>query len=110
LGYFGNYGFALSSTLSAIVYLLIFAKEPLIKNSSNPSKNESQTAIERNRKSEIEILKQILMVAFVKPLQAMSRLFSEPRSKVTKVKIVLLLVCYAIYSLSFQVKITLMYY
>ena len=109
LGYFGNYGFALGSTFFAISYLLIFAKEPLIKNKneSEQNLNETQTGTETNLRTSIEILKQILMVAFVKPLQAMSRLFREPREKILKITICLLLVCYAIYSLAFQVKIYL---
>ena len=97
-GYFGNYGFALGLTSVAIFYLLLFAKEPLVKISK--PKSEEKT-------SSIQMLKHFLMMALIQPLQAMSRLFTVPRGSGMKVVISFLLFCYALYSLSFQVPILL---
>jgi hypothetical protein len=97
-GYFGNYGFALGLTTVAIFYLLLFAKEPLVK-TSKPKSDEKASAI--------QMLKHFVMTALIQPLKAMSRLFTVPRRSSMKAVISFLLFSYALYSLAFQVPIQL---
>ena len=101
-GYFGNYGFSLGTSSLAILYLVIVTKEPLAKKSKTGLTTFDPTA-KLKKKTLMENLKTFLNAALVRPLRAMSKLFTRPRETLLKVTVLLLLFCYAIYSLAFQV-------
>jgi hypothetical protein len=101
-GYFGNYGFSLGTSTFAIFYLILIAKEPLAKKSKTCLTTFDPSGTIK-KKSLIENLKIFFIAAIVGPLRAMLRLFTCPRDTLLKVTILLLLFCYAIYSLAFQV-------
>ena len=88
----------------AILYLLLAVKEPLAKKRKT-CLTACDTAVIPKKKTLIENLKIFLRAAFVRPLRAMSKLFTGPREDFLKVTILLLLFCYALYSLAFQVMI-----
>ena len=87
----------------AILYLLLAVKEPLAKKRKTCLTACDPDVIRLKEKTLIENLKIFLSAAFVRPLRAMSKLFTGPREDFLKVTILLLLFCYALYSLAFQV-------
>jgi PCFT/HCP family folate transporter-like MFS transporter 1/3 len=115
LGYYGNFISSSVFFALAIVYLILFVKEPIqIATSKNEVANESFDTIISPKLSIFQKVKsqslQFLNTCIVLPVLEMKKFFAKDRKTIVKVIITLQLLCYGIYAFSVQVyRLTYLY-
>ena len=80
IGANGNYGITAAITTLAIVYLLLFVREPVVKTIENSGSK-----------------KNLFLIAMKTPISGMKSLLVKKRSSIVKKMILLQLVCFVIY-------------
>lgn len=88
LGYNGNYGISAGILVVAIIYLLLFVKEPLKKTTTGPGEHRS-----------------LIHLAVVTPYKGMKSLIVKKRSGMIKLLVLLQLGCFVIYWLVIETNV-----
>ena len=114
LGYFGSYSLSWMFSASALAYMLLFAKEPLVRKTELNSNTEtSPEKLPKEEQSFVSILKTqsvdtfisatvFLKKAILITIKGIRDMITKERKYILKVVILVQFVCFATYWLTFQ--------